>query len=269
MNENVTTAKGESNDVESIHTDIKKLSFWIGGSAFFCALITIIIYILAFHESFSRDHAEWGQFGDFFGGTLNPVFGLLSLLAILIALLFQAKELSHSTVALNKQADYLRLQAFESTFFSMVTMHNENLKGLDLDETEKERYYGRSIFRIIHRRLKDSYTNCDDTDEMRKIKDAYGKFYKKNHRFIGHYLQTLNQIFTFIMLGDVSNLEKYWKFIKAQLNEYELAIIFYHALTREDFVSIDILKKNDIFQDFEYETLINIESHTHFLRGGE
>jgi uncharacterized membrane protein len=56
------------------------------------------------------DAAPWGQFGDFFGGTLNPIFGFLSVIALLAALVIQGRELrissqelKNSALALDKQ----------------------------------------------------------------------------------------------------------------------------------------------------------------------
>lgn len=260
------SSEGTINDLEQV---VKKIGFWIGAFALIFLLITLFTYFYYFNGEVLKQHDKWGMFGDYIGGTLSPIFSLLSLIAILVTLLFQAKDLSSSSIALKEQAEYTRLQAFESTFFSMVMMHNENLKGLDLDETEADKYYGRSIFRIMHRRFKDSYNDSDGSNELLKIKEAYIKFYNKNNRFIGHYLRTLNQIFQFVFESTVENKVKYLQFIKAQLSEYELMIIFYHSMVYESFVGFNVLKEKGIFQDFVYETLVNIETHKAYLVEGD
>lgn len=267
---NLDFIEGNNNkNVNSLEKIVKKVSFGIGGAALIFLLITLIVYWCYFHGGLSDNHGEWAEFGDYLGGTLNPVFSLLSLMAILLTLLFQAKELYSSTLALKEQAEYSRLQAFESTFFSMVMMHNENLKSLDLDETEVEKYSGRAIFRIMHRRFKDSYADCEGSNELSKIKESYLKFYNKNSRFIGHYLRTLNQILEFILYSNIEHKEKYFQFIRAQLSEYELMIIFYHSMVSDSFVPFDLLKGRDIFQEFTFATLVNIETHKAYLVGGE
>ena len=44
-----------------------------------------------------RTFKQWGELGDFFGGILNPVFGLLGFSVILLALYYQKRELSLAT----------------------------------------------------------------------------------------------------------------------------------------------------------------------------
>jgi len=195
----------------------------------------------------------------------------LSLVAILITLFYQAKELSNSTEALKEQASYLKLQAFESTFFSMITTHHENLKALDLDDTESETedHTGRSVLRILFQRLIAAYENNENTDELVRIRESYGVFYRKNQRFVGYYLGTLNQIFKFIIERKISNKEIYWQFVKAQLTEYELLIVFYHSLVFDEFTNIELLKEQNIFENLPFELLINNESHSLLLNTGD
>jgi len=74
---------------------------------------------------------EWGQFGDYVGGVLNPLLSFLALVAVLIAVVLQNKELQHSreelkrsSQALEEQSESLRIQNFENTFFQMIRIHN-------------------------------------------------------------------------------------------------------------------------------------------------
>lgn len=64
--------------------------------------------------------AIWGQFGDYFGGTLNPIFGFLSVIALLIALVIQGRELKVSSKAIAQQR-------FEQTLFSWIASYREML----------------------------------------------------------------------------------------------------------------------------------------------
>ena len=60
------------------------------------ALLLIAAVALAYrlnfgpHASTSQD--VWGQFGDFFGGMLNPLFAMLAFLALLWSISLQAHE---------------------------------------------------------------------------------------------------------------------------------------------------------------------------------
>ncbi|MEI6706006.1 MAG: putative phage abortive infection protein [Methylococcales bacterium] len=83
------------------------------------------------------DKTEWGQFGDFFGGTLNPLLSFLGLIALLCTLALQSKELSFSKRAqdetkklLDEQYKTQLKQQFENTFFSLLDQHNRILERL-------------------------------------------------------------------------------------------------------------------------------------------
>lgn len=90
----------------------------------------------------------WGQFGDYLGGVLNPLFGFLSVLALLIALVLQMRELKLSRESLALSREELRLtreeqakaaealalqnkaiqkQSFEQTFFAWLGTYRQIL----------------------------------------------------------------------------------------------------------------------------------------------
>lgn len=80
---------------------------------------------------------EWGTFGDFFGGILNPIFGFASFIALLVTIIYQAKELNASTTELRNSAKALaaqnkaiELQSFEQTFFSWLNTYRDLLNAV-------------------------------------------------------------------------------------------------------------------------------------------
>jgi len=107
-------------------------------------------YVLFFFgESVSNDPEQWGQLGDYLGGVLNPVFGFLSVFALLVALVLQTRELklsrealklsqeelkatreeqAKSAAALALQNEAIRKQSFEQTFFAMLRVLSERLE---------------------------------------------------------------------------------------------------------------------------------------------
>lgn len=109
------------------------------------ALAAVVVggfYVAFFRETpVSGDPASWGQLGDYLGGVLNPVFGFLSVFALLVALVLQTRELKLSRDALEvsqreqaKSAEALALQnraiqkqGFEQTFFSWLGTYRQIL----------------------------------------------------------------------------------------------------------------------------------------------
>lgn len=53
----------------------------------------LLLYFFKFGGSLSSDAERWGQFGDYVGGILNAIFGLLAFLAILLTIRLQLQEL--------------------------------------------------------------------------------------------------------------------------------------------------------------------------------
>lgn len=75
---------------------------------FVLSLLTVLFlaafYFWNFHGSFSGSHDKWGQFGDFIGGTLNPIIGLFGLFALLMTIVLQTKELELTREELRRSA---------------------------------------------------------------------------------------------------------------------------------------------------------------------
>lgn len=124
---------------------------WWGNPFIIIAAISIIIvygsYIYNFYnQTISKNSGDWGTFGDFIGGTLNPTLAFLSLLAILQTIRIQSRELGNSTKALEnsekelaksskaleEQSKSLKTQNFETTFFNMISLHNEIINNLKI-----------------------------------------------------------------------------------------------------------------------------------------
>lgn len=118
------------------------------------ALVVGGFYVAFFRgEPVSGDPASWGQLGDYLGGVLNPVFGFLSVFALLVALVLQTRELKLSRESLRLSREELKLsreeqaksaealalqnkviqkQSFEQTFFSMLRLLEEVVLGCSL-----------------------------------------------------------------------------------------------------------------------------------------
>ncbi|UZE31143.1 putative phage abortive infection protein [Pseudomonas asplenii] len=256
-----------------LDSTVIKLSAVILVIALACALSAILIYRRNFSGDYLIDHAAWGQFGDFFGGTLNPILAMLSLFAILGALVIQSRELSHSTSALREQSEYLNLQAFENTFFSMVHLYNENVKTLDLEDTEDKEEYsqGRGAFRLLLLRLEGNYESAKKyhstgRDEREIISHAYKIFLADNDRFIGHYIGSLKSIIEFIEARRPSNREQYYSIVNAQLSANERTLVFYHSLNCNGFLELENLNKYDFFGGVPDQSLFNSELHISFIK---
>lgn len=111
------------------------------------AIVSIVVVVGVYLYYFNNqavliDTEPWGQFGDFFGGTLNPIFGFLSMMALLAALVIQGRELKvsseelrNSALALNAQNKAIAHQSFEQTFFSWLENYRDMLGSISQSES--------------------------------------------------------------------------------------------------------------------------------------
>lgn len=80
---------------------------WIVGAAGFFILSAYAAYFLRFHGGFSEKRDAWGQFGDFIGGTVNPLLSFMTLLALIFTVVLQTRQLEHSRAALANSKEEL------------------------------------------------------------------------------------------------------------------------------------------------------------------
>ncbi|HEX7026751.1 MAG TPA: hypothetical protein VF268_05880, partial [Gammaproteobacteria bacterium] len=63
----------------------------------------IIAYILTFGTQIADSHERWAQFGDYFGGILNPIFAFLAFLLLLWTIKLQISEFHSASEFLSEQ----------------------------------------------------------------------------------------------------------------------------------------------------------------------
>jgi uncharacterized membrane protein len=77
------------------------------------ALIAAVIcaYVLQFGIAPAVTQGNWGTFGDYFGGILNPVFAMLAFVALLWSISLQASEFQKAAEHLSEQTRLAREEA--------------------------------------------------------------------------------------------------------------------------------------------------------------
>lgn len=80
-------------------TALSKWLLVILGIAVFITASALVLYFSIFNNGFSHKNEEWGTFGDFFGGTVNPLLSFLSLIALLLTIVLQSKEQERAVVS--------------------------------------------------------------------------------------------------------------------------------------------------------------------------
>lgn len=205
----------------------------------------------------SEEHR--GSFGDKFGA-VNSLFSGLAFACLIITIFLQGaelrlqrEELAETRQVLSRQAEELSeqnktllRQRFESTFFSLISLHDENVGRLVavLPHMSKGAQ-GRRVFKGI--------ITCYNSDVSKKSRDLEGDTLDNLMRIsifktvIGHLRSGLSQYFKSIqtILALLESLEKqnvisardiglYAEIFKSQLSDQEVQVLFYYGLSCGD-----------------------------------
>lgn len=194
------------------------------------AAITVLASVFVYYfrkEDISTKVAEWGQVGDYFGGLLNPIFGLISV--VLVA------------ATLRSQTQAAARQAFENQFFTLLNLHSSVLQSIDRRLKNGDVKYGRDCFRLFYRKI----VSISQREGV-SMKTAYQRFIEKDGWEIEHYFRTVYHLFKHVKEGqstiEATEAEKkrYYDLIKSQLSQYELVILWLNveSLNRGNWDSI-------------------------------
>lgn len=224
----------------------------------------IFLYMTSLYGFNLTDIGRLGPVGDYFGGILNPMFGLLALFALLKTIQIQSKELVKTTEQLEisadahkEQSNSIKLQNFENTFFNMLGLHKEIVNTLSLTQ-QKETSDRITFFKILDERTNicanTNYTGKKVISILFEIFESYIKikseqvgkstinldktyhnFYSEHNDIIGHYFRNIYQILKFIdKQSNEESIDKklYTNILRAQLSNNELALILINATSR-------------------------------------
>ena len=199
-----------------------RLLWILGGAAVAAFLIILGLYIAYFKNlSVTNDSATWGTFGDYLGGTLNPIISFLALIGLLYTIHQQAQEMQATREELkqaaeqqrqqveqqSRQSEIFNLQQFESTFFSLLDQHNKIIEKIITPIEDKTGYsnYEISITQSVISSLNNGYQPPPIDPLTYNNYDIISNYYIANKIRLNHelrrYFIILFQILKFISLN--------------------------------------------------------------------
>jgi len=183
-----------------------------------------------------------GEWGDFFGGMVNPLLTFLTFMGLLITIFIQQtelresrREMKRSADALAEQSASLKRQNFESTFFQMIAIHNSIVNAIDLVREDGARLQGRDCFNVFYTRLNKIFREKEKRYQKKKwstrtLELSYRTFWKQHQTELGHYYRYLYNVVRFVKDEGFQN-GPYIRLIRAQLSDQELLLLFYNCVT--------------------------------------
>jgi uncharacterized membrane protein len=207
-------------------------------------LLLIGLYFYRFPGGLSARPEDWGVFGDYLGGVLNPILAFASLIVVLVTLYENRVQAAEDRRA-------RRIETVMTAFTGLIervtkTVHDFRYErtrvmpvGLATASASVDEVHGREAFRAMFQHaLKSPYLHDTGGREPPKA-ERYAALMKKLDADWGYelgvYYRLINHLFTFIDLADLPLEERtrLANFARAQLSSYELSLLFYNGLWGE------------------------------------
>lgn len=261
--------KEEMTKFKYIKEKIKKLHCKIGNIllspehlpayAIYAFLLFLFIYILNFYSSpFSKNSADWGTFGDFMGGLLNPTLSFFALLALLKTTKIQSNEI------LNNRK-MLTFQQFENNVFQQMGLlqniiedihlegnYSYKINGIKKNFSFDEAIEGRRAVMKLHALFDKTLFEVrhDHKGNVGKYEDFYESFL---HSILGHYFRSIYRLISYVDKQDKNIISEEQKIyyihnIRAQLSSSELYFIFYSSLSKWGENFKPLIEKYSLFE---------------------
>lgn len=246
---------------------IKKLLTFLGIISILFIAFVVGFYIQNFgYLGISTKQEVWAQFGDFVGGTLNPILAFFAFIALLYTIKLQSdslqmsknelqatrEELKESRIAQQSQSKTLELQnkatnlqIFENSFFQLNKLFNEIKNNLYVDVSQGAEVGTVFINDISYHCFPEYIENNVVTIGEFKGSYAVKKFiiffdylYEKNYEKLnrhfesntGAYFGHAYQVLKFIDKSIIFDKQRYVNIFRAQFTKDELEFLFYHCL---------------------------------------
>lgn len=199
----------------------------------FLSILIIISPILVYLHYFRKNEislipSEWGNFGDFSGGTIGTILTAITLFYVAISYKNQV------------QSNYK--SAFESTFFNMIDFHHKLVEQL-VTNNKNNLIQGRRALNYLYTLLEQeiektfisniNFKNINPTILQTQIELNYKKLYNEKLYEIGHYFRHQYHIYKFVENSKLTDEEKkqYAKTFRSQLTGFEMVLIGINCLT--------------------------------------
>lgn len=228
-------------------------TYWPIATSLIVSFLVALVYgshfgwTIAPIEENEKSYSAFGQFGDYFGGILNPLLAFLNISLIVY----------YQKVSIAKSADkdvvfrMLELQSKIVAGFELRTKHKPQIEkdGEEEEDVTDQEYEetnsGLRSFWIFDKEIKTRYQRMRDhvklgedgpperTPEQRLdlLRKAYDTYYHGNFRkqYLGHYFRNLYLIFKTIDESEsFSEKEKlqYAKIVRAQMSHIEMKLLY-------------------------------------------
>ena len=210
-----------------------------------CILFALMCVILGFVFGFMGYQTpsqgperlrDLSDFGSYLQGTTASFWSLAGFFIICVAFLAQKQQLFVQQIQFERQS-------FENSFFQLLNLHNEiasAVRDVEAGATDLREVRGRDCFQKWYEQFKTGWwgvkINTDDwgtltsVDGPKSLSKRYLAFYTHYQGMLGHYFRNLYHLIKFIKSSNSEDKRRYTSLARAQLSQYELALLFYNGI---------------------------------------
>jgi len=205
-------------------------------------------------SSYSIIVTDWDELSKraaFFEGFVGPFLSFLTFLGVLYTVYMQRIELSEAKRQADIQSHELKIQSFESVFFNALKIHNDIVNSIDIRHSSGVTLKGRDCFRFFYNKLFDIYKarsksspvqNSPRNSDLDLYNDCFRIFWDSYRQDLGYYFRYIYNQIRFIdefkfdcpIYNEKEYLfnfkMKYIRILRAQLSDYELALLLISSL---------------------------------------
>jgi len=237
-------------------------------------LLLIGLYFYRFPGGLSERPADWGVFGDYLGGVLNPILAFASFIVVLVSLY-------ENRIQAAEERRARRIETMMTAYTGLIERVNEIVHDLRYERTRVtpvglasasasvDEVRGRDAFRAMFQQaLKAPYLHDAGTRDAPNV-DRYVALMKKLDAEWGYelgvYYRLINHLFTFIDMAELplEQRTRLANFTRALLSSYELSILFYNGLWGDGRASFKPLaEKYGLFKHLRPEHVLDARDLT-------
>ena len=211
-----------------------KRMFWIAAIGSLAIFAVVLSYVAQFSTGISPSQEVWGQFGDFFGGLLNPLISFAALIGLLATLRSQRVESERSD---NRHIDTV----FDSRLFQLLSLSHTAAGAVKVHSSAAEvpkLYEGHHAISYCWVALDENYFTDVARGDFQNIFAGAQTMFNKWKRFfwppVAHYFESIMFSVEFALANAKDDDHKSFSIraICAQMTLEERSILFYALLFR-------------------------------------
>lgn len=264
----------------------------VGGAVIFFALGVTLFYFLWFHNhKISNDPGDWGAFGDYIGGLVNPAVGLATVILVIFSINIQRRELRASLHEMKEANEAASRMSFEQSLFAWLENYHSQIRDIAVGQHKGRKFllhfYEHHLsplqtIRFLEQKSATPIKNDFEANQLYmqinpdgKVNDVlaniqfrttldYTNQYLLHRTYLDAPFRTLYHLIRWIDESTLSVAEKwhYCTLVQSQISWPELVIIYYRGLTKEGEKFAKYANKYALFDDLTTsDELIRFATH--------